>query len=216
MSWETFFKHTRCGTIASVCCLHQIQRTLPHCHLVKSQGSSLILRYSLTNSCKMIHARITCSSTNKPSQTLHCPSQTRRLYSVLAVSNCVGHDGTSYTVLKRVEVEFWCGTCRCETETQCWLHRVNVTAAHFGARMHKRKLPGDEGMPNGTEIWFFQEANIDEIGWNLYGGIWTQRQTFSSGSHSPGTFIPTQFLTARTVQEAIRVVPYEDLDLGVF
>ncbi len=27
-------------------------------------------------------------------------------YTVLAVSNCVRHDGTSYAVLKQVEVEF--------------------------------------------------------------------------------------------------------------
>ncbi len=38
-------------------------------------------------------------------------------------------------VLKRVEVEFWCGMCRCDIGTQCWVHRVNVKDAHFGARM---------------------------------------------------------------------------------
>ncbi len=44
-------------------------------------------------------------------------------YTVLAVSNCVGHDGTSYAVLKHVEVVFWCGTCRCDTGTQSSVHR---------------------------------------------------------------------------------------------
>ncbi len=42
---------------------------------------------------------------------------------VLAVSNCFVHDGTSYAVLKRVEVEFWCGTCSCDTGTQCSVQR---------------------------------------------------------------------------------------------
>ncbi len=41
-------------------------------------------------------------------------------YTVLAISNCVQHDGTSYAVLKHVEMEFWCGMCRCDTGTQCW------------------------------------------------------------------------------------------------
>ncbi len=69
----------------------------------------------------------------------------RLRHAVLAVSNCVGHDGTSYAVLKHVEVEFWCGTCRCETGTQCSVHRVNVKAAHFGARMLKRRPPEGGG-----------------------------------------------------------------------
>ncbi len=35
---------------------------------------------------------------------------------------------------------------------------------HFGARMLKRKPPGEEGMPNRTEIWLFHEVTADEIG----------------------------------------------------
>ncbi len=35
------------------------------------------------------------------------------------------------------------------------VHWVNVKAAHFGARMLKRKPPGEEGMPKRTEIWLF-------------------------------------------------------------
>ncbi len=69
--------------------------------------------------------------------TPRCGYRPRALYTVLAESNCVGHDGTSYAALKRVEVEFWCGTCRCDTGTQCWVHRVHVNAAHFGAIITK-------------------------------------------------------------------------------
>ncbi len=56
----------------------------------------------------------------------------------MAVSNCVGHDGTTDAVLKRVEVEFRCGTYWCDIGTQCWVHRFNVEGAHFGARVLKR------------------------------------------------------------------------------
>ena len=45
---------------------------------------------------------------------------------VLAVSNCVGHEGTSYTVLKHVEVEYWCGTWSCDTGTQCWVQWLTL------------------------------------------------------------------------------------------
>ena len=105
---------------------------------------------------------------------------------MLAVSNCVRLGGTSYAVLKHVEVEFWCGTCRCDTGTQCWVYRVNVKAAHFGARVLKRKSPGEGAMPNRREIRLFQGVNMDEIGWNFHGRIWTPRSTISTGIHSPG------------------------------
>ncbi len=55
---------------------------------------------------------------------------------VLAISNCVGHDSTCYAVLKCVDVAFWCATCRCDPGTQCWVHRVNVQAAHFLQEHH--------------------------------------------------------------------------------
>ncbi len=42
--------------------------------------------------------------------------------------------------------------------------QVSVEAAHFGARVLKRKPPGDEGMPNRTGIWLFEGVNVDEIG----------------------------------------------------
>ncbi len=105
---------------------------------------------------------------------------------VLAVSNCVGHDGTSYAVLKHIEVEFGRGTSSCDTGTQCSVHWINVKTAHFGAKMLKRNPPGGWAMPNRTERWLFEGIKVDEIGWNFHGTIWTQRQTFSSGIHPPG------------------------------
>ncbi len=109
-------------------------------------------------------------------------------YAVSAVSNCIGHDDASYAVLKHVEVEFWRGSCRCDTGTQCSVHSVIVKDAHFRARVLKRKLTGEGATPSRTEIWLFQRVNMDEIeiGWNVHGRLWIQRQPFFSGIHFPG------------------------------
>ncbi len=72
------------------------------------------------------------------------------LYTVLAVSTCVRHDSTTYAVLIHVEVEFGHGMCSCDTGTQCWVHKFNVEAAHFGARMPKRRPP-ERGEARQTE-----------------------------------------------------------------
>ncbi len=109
-----------------------------------------------------------------------------KAYTVLAVSNCVGHDVTSYAVLQRVEGGFWCGTCRCEIGTHCWVHRLNVKAAHFGATMLKRKTTGEGDILKGLEIWPFPGVNADEIAWNFPGGVLPTRHTLSRGNHSPG------------------------------
>ncbi len=77
-------------------------------------------------------------------------------HTVLAVSNCIGHDGTSYAVLKGAEVEFWWGTCRCDTGTQCWVHRVNVKAAHFGARVLKRETIRGGPCHTDEKLGFFR------------------------------------------------------------
>ncbi len=110
----------------------------------------------------------------------------RFCHTVLAVSNCIKHDSTSYTVLKHVAVEFGHGMCSCDTGTQCWVNKFNVEAAHFGVRMLKRRPPGGGALPNRTEIWLLEGVKVDEIGWNCHGTIWTQRQTFSNGIHPPG------------------------------
>ncbi len=80
---------------------------------------------------------------------LHQNCASTRVCTVLAVSNCIEYGGTSYAVLKRVEVELWCGMCRCDTGTQCWVHRVNVKAAYFVARVLKRETT--RGGPCQTE-----------------------------------------------------------------
>ncbi len=68
--------------------------------------------------------------------------------------------------------------------------QINVEAAHFGARVLKRKPPGGGAMPNEREIWRFQGVKVDEIDWNFHGTIQTQRQAFSSRIHSPGPPAP--------------------------
>ncbi len=107
-------------------------------------------------------------------------------YTVLAVSKCVKHDETWNTVLKHVGVKIWCGTCKCDTGTQCWVHWVNVKAAHFGARMLKRRPPGGGPMPNRTEKWLFEGEKVDEMAWNFHGTIPTSRPTISTWLHPPG------------------------------
>ncbi len=44
--------------------------------------------------------------------------------------------------------------------------QVNVKAAHFGARVLKRKPPGGGGGGNASkrDIWLFQGVDMDEIG----------------------------------------------------
>ncbi len=42
--------------------------------------------------------------------------------------------------------------------------QVNVKAAHFGARVLKRRPPGEGATPNRTEIWLFEGVKVDEIG----------------------------------------------------
>ncbi len=39
----------------------------------------------------------------------------------------------------------------------------NVKTAHFGARVLKRRPPGEGGLPKGLEIWLFQGVNTDEF-----------------------------------------------------
>ncbi len=128
-------------------------------------------------------------------QTRSLPSKVERgwsfpkagfLNTVLAVSNCVGHDSTSYAVLKCVEMGFWCGTCRCDTGTQSWVHRGNVKADNFGARILKRKPPGGGAMPKRREIWLFEGVKVDEMHWNFYRRILTPWPTIFTGIHSPG------------------------------
>ncbi len=109
-------------------------------------------------------------------------------FTVLAVSNCVDHDDTSYAVLKHVEVEFWCGTCRCDT----WTHNVQYTGSMLRLPIlvlecsKGRQLQGAGGMPNRREIWLFEGLNMDEIGWNFYRRILTPWPTIFTRIHSPG------------------------------
>ncbi len=80
----------------------------------------------------------------------------------------------------------WGGMCRCDPGTQCWVNRVNVEAAHFGARVLKRKPPGEGAMPKRRESCFFRGVNMDEICWNCYGRIWPPWPTISTDIYSPG------------------------------
>ncbi len=69
------------------------------------------------------------------------------------------------------------------------MHWVNVKAAHFGARVLKRKPPGEEGMPNRTEKWLFEGGKVDEMG-NFHGTIPASRPIISTWLHPPGPPAP--------------------------
>ena len=49
------------------------------------------------------------------------------------------HGVTSHPILEHFEVEFCCGTCRCDPWAQCSVQRFSVKAARFGAKELKRK-----------------------------------------------------------------------------
>ncbi len=106
-------------------------------------------------------------------------------FTVLAVSNSVKHDMTLNTVLKRVEVKIWCGMCRFVPWAQRWVQRFKVKAAHLDVRVLKRKSPGEEGLPNRTEIWLCEGVQMDEMYWNFHETIPAPRPTISSWIHSP-------------------------------
>ena len=130
-----------------------------------------------------------------------------RSYTVLAISNCVEYDITSYTVLKHVEVEFWCGTCSCDTGTQCSVQRFNVEAAHFGARMLKRQLPGGGGhakqkrnlaFSGGKYGWNWrrQSGNLDLDCYIRYCWWWSRLPSFATAesdqvSKAPESGLPS-------------------------
>ncbi len=83
-------------------------------------------------------------------------------------------------------MEFWGGTCRYDTQAQCWVQSIIVRAAHFGARMLKRRPPGGGGTLNRLKIWLFQGANVDEMDWNFHRTIPAPWPIISTRLHSPG------------------------------
>ncbi len=59
--------------------------------------------------------------------------------------------------------------CRCDPGTQCWVHWVNVKAAHFGARMLKRRPPGGGACQTGLKsdrvtIWQVNKTCRRQLG----------------------------------------------------
>ncbi len=106
---------------------------------------------------------------------------------VLAMSKCVKHDEAWNTVLKHVDVEFWCGTRRCDAGTQCWVFKVNVKAVHFGARMLKRRPPGGGG--HAKQDWKVAFWG-GKCGWNGLKFLWDNPSLQANHFHmvaSPGS-----------------------------
>ncbi len=105
----------------------------------------------------------------------------------------MGRDGISYTVLKHVEVEFWCGVCRCDPGTQCSVHWINVKAAHFGARMLKRRPTG-----GGPPVLFTCQVVTSSLPFCSFtepSNLSTRTQDFwmlAHGAGGPGEWIPLE------------------------
>ncbi len=70
---------------------------------------------------------------------------------------------------------------------QCWVHRFNVEAAHFGDGMLKRKPPGEGPCPTEEKFHFFKGVNMNEIGWNFCRRILIPWTNISTRIHSPGS-----------------------------
>ncbi len=93
----------------------------------------MIVIFSSVSFCFIWHIDYICSSFGSPN--------TYRLIflnTVPAVSKCIEHDET-WNATEECWSENRCGTCRCDTGTQCWVQWVSVKTAHFGARMLKRR-----------------------------------------------------------------------------
>ncbi len=104
-------------------------------------------------------------SMKKPNyiENLHCSKVSKFDYTVLGVKISHGHDHTSCATLGHFEMEFWCGTCRYDTQAQCSVQSFIVRTAHFGARMLKVRPTGEGGTPKRLKIqgagivpWKFQ------------------------------------------------------------
>ncbi len=115
-------------------------------------------------------------------------SDSAHIHTVLAVSKCIKHDETWNTVLKCVGMKIWCGTCRFDTGTQCWVHRSVLRLPILPECSKGGHLEG--GMPKRREIWLFQGANMDETAWNFDARIQSPWPTISTGIHSPGLRVP--------------------------
>ncbi len=102
-------------------------------------------------------------------------------YTVLGVKISHGHDYTSCATLGHFEMEFWCGTCRYDTQVQCSVQRVIVRAAHFSARMLKVRLTGEGGTPKRLKIWLFQGANV--YWWNGLKFSWNNPNPLAHHFH---------------------------------
>ena len=103
---------------------------------------------------------------------------------VLAVSNCIGHDSTSYTVLKHVEVEFRCGTSSCDTGTQCSVHRSMSRLSILVLECSK------EGhLKGGTRQAEQKYGFFKGLKWMKLAKIFME-QSGPKGRHFPVGFIP--------------------------
>ncbi len=70
----------------------------------------------------------------------------------------------------------------------------------FGARVLKRRPPGEGATPNRIELWLFQGANADEIARNFHATIPASGPFISTGFHSPGPPAPCASMQKPSMQ----------------
>ncbi len=71
-------------------------------------------------------------------------------------------------------MEFWCGTCRYDTQAQCWVQSFIARAAHFDVTVLNTRPTGEGGTPKRLKIWLFQG-----------GKHWWNRLKLSRNNPSP-------------------------------
>ncbi len=109
---------------------------------------------------------------------------------VFSVSFLPEHDVTSYayTTLEHFHMEFWFGTCSCDTWAQCWGQRLDVQAAHFGARVLKRWACW-----GGLKLGFIRRWQLLKLPETFTG----KSRPPSPGPSFPGRFTPGALHVAR-------------------
>ena len=76
---------------------------------------------------------------------------------------------------------------RCDPGTQCSVHRVNVKDAHFGARVLKRRPPGEGGRAKPKRDLTFSGGKSGQNELKILQKILTPWPTISTGIYSPGS-----------------------------
>ncbi len=97
-------------------------------------------------------------------------------------------------------MEFWGGTCRYDTQVQCWVQTFSVRDAHLDATVLKTRQTGQDSMPKRLEIQLFSGGDVNELDWNFHGTVPAPWPIISARFHSPGPPAPCATLRNLIIQ----------------